>query len=94
MNGQALVEYIMIFGIMAFIGMKIIGGLGEVIDDSIGSLNYALTQQLSTGVCSRGCFFSGYKYFDILVWLVFIRLGHLIILGKRIQLYTANKLGY
>ena len=60
MSGQALVEYIMIFGIMAFIGMKIIGGLGDVIDDSIGSLNYALTQQLSTGVCSRGCFFSGY----------------------------------
>ena len=60
MSGQALVEYIMIFGIMSFIGMKIIGGLGNVMDDSIGSLNYALTQQLSTGVCSRGCFFSGY----------------------------------
>ena len=56
---QALVEYIMIFGITVFIGMKIIGGLGEVIDDSLGSLNYALTQQLSTGVCRRAVF-SGY----------------------------------
>lgn len=59
--GQATVEYILLFGFMAMVGIGITKGIGTGVSTSVRSLAYALTQELSTGVCSDTCVYSGYK---------------------------------
>ena len=60
-SGQAVVEYLLIFGFMALIAVNIMRGLGGALGTSVGTLTYALTQALAPGVCPRNCFFHGYK---------------------------------
>ncbi len=60
-GGQALVEYLLIFGFIALIALNIVKGLGTAMSESVGSLGYILTQQLSVGVCNTNCYFGGYK---------------------------------
>ncbi|MCP4913915.1 MAG: hypothetical protein GY909_12455 [Oligoflexia bacterium] len=60
-SGQAVIEYLLIFGFMALIAVNLIRGLGGALGNSVGSLAYALTQELATGVCPRNCFYHGYK---------------------------------
>ena len=59
-KGQATVEYILLFSFMAFILVNFVNGLGKMVGTSMGSLGYALTQQLTIGVCPNQCFFNGY----------------------------------
>ena len=58
--GQATVEYILIFPFMACISLAIVRSIGGGVSTSVGSLAYALTQELSTGICRSNCFFTGY----------------------------------
>ena len=60
-KGQATVEYILLFSFMAFILVNFVNGLGKMVGTSVGSLGYALTQQLTVGVCSTACYFNSYK---------------------------------
>ena len=59
--GQATVEYILIFALMAMIGLGMVRGIGGALSTSIKTLSYVLTQELSSGVCRDRCFYSGYK---------------------------------
>ena len=55
-SGQALIEYIFIFAFMGFLSVNLMKGLGSALSLSVDSLSYALTQELSVGVCPSGCF--------------------------------------
>jgi Flp pilus assembly pilin Flp len=58
--GQATVEYILIFAFMAMISLGIVRAIGGGVSTSVGTLAYTLTQELSTGVCAKNCFYSGF----------------------------------
>lgn len=60
-KGQATVEYILIFALMAMIGLGMVRGIGTALSSSIKRLSFVLTQELSTGVCPKRCFYDGYK---------------------------------
>lgn len=60
-RGQATIEYIMIFAFMSLIGVGLANAIGGSIAGSAKSLGWALSQELSTGVCPSQCFFGGYK---------------------------------
>ena len=59
--GQATIEYILIFAFMSLIGIGVGRTIGTGIKDSVMSLGFALSQELTTGVCSQECFYSSYK---------------------------------
>lgn len=59
--GQATIEYIFIFAFMSLIGVALANLIGGSIGNSARSLGWALTQELSTGVCNSQCFFSNYQ---------------------------------
>lgn len=59
-RGQATVEYILLFGFMALVGINMARTIGNGLSGSVKSLGYVLTQELSTGVCRETCFFSNY----------------------------------
>lgn len=59
-KGQATIEYILLFSFLAFILVNFVNSLGKMVGTSVGSLGYALTQQLSVGVCAQNCFYNGY----------------------------------
>ena len=50
-QGQALIEYILIFGFMALILVNFTKGINKVFCESIGSLRVLLSDELTTGVC-------------------------------------------
>ena len=58
--GQATVEYILIFAFMGMISIGIVRAIGGGVSTSVGTLAYALTQELSTGICKQNCFYTGY----------------------------------
>lgn len=59
--GQALIEYLLIFSFVTFIGINITKGLGTTMLQSVGYIGYELTEQFTIGVCGKNqCFFSGY----------------------------------
>lgn len=60
-KGQATVEYILLFSFMAFILVNFVNSLGQMVGSSMGSLGYALTQQLKVGVCPNNCFYNAYR---------------------------------
>lgn len=60
-KGQALVEYLGILVLLGFIALKLSGLINEGMKFTVGTLAYRLSEELSTGVCSRNCFFDGYK---------------------------------
>lgn len=55
-TGQALVEYILIFAFFTTMSLGIIRSMSNVIDESMGGLAWILTQELKSGVCSKGCY--------------------------------------
>lgn len=59
--GQATVEYILIFAFMAMIAIGMVKGIGTALSTSIKSLSFTLSQELSSGVCSKRCMYSGYQ---------------------------------
>lgn len=54
--GQALIEYILIFGFMIFLSVNFVKSLNTTMSKSVGSLAYELTEQLSVGACKKNCF--------------------------------------
>ena len=60
-RGQAVVEYLLIFGFMALLALNMAKALGGFMGESVGSLAYTLSQNLSVGVCKRFCFYDGFK---------------------------------
>lgn len=60
-SGQATVEYILIFAFMSLISIGMVRAIGTGLSESVKSLAWVLSQELSTGVCPNRCFFSGYK---------------------------------
>jgi hypothetical protein len=60
-RGQALIEYLLIFSFMTFIAINMVKGLGATLLSSVGYIGFELTQQLTVGVCSKGCFYNGYR---------------------------------
>ena len=60
-RGQALIEYLLLFSFMTFIAINMIRGLGKTMLESVGILGYEMTEQLTIGVCTRDCFYTGYK---------------------------------
>ncbi len=59
-SGQAAVEYLLLFAFIALIGMSLIKGFTSTLGNTTGGLTYALSKQLTSGVCEQACFFSGY----------------------------------
>jgi hypothetical protein len=59
-KGQALIEYILLFGMMSLVAMGLVRAISGFLGNTTGSLSYALTQQLTTGSCGRLCFFGYY----------------------------------
>ncbi len=59
--GQALVEYIMIFSLISFIAIKLAQTFNGMMNETMNSLSYVLSQHLTVGVCKDQCFFGGYK---------------------------------
>jgi len=60
-SGQATVEYILIFALMAMIGLGMVRGIGTAVSSSVKKLSFVLTQELSTGICPKRCFYTGYR---------------------------------
>ncbi len=59
-RGQATVEYVLIFAFMGMVSLGIVRAIGGGVSTSVGTLAYALTQELSTGICPKNCFYSGF----------------------------------
>ncbi len=59
--GQAVIEYIVIFSLMAFIAIKMAGSLQGFAKTTMGGLAKALTKELGSGVCEKNCFFKSYS---------------------------------
>lgn len=59
-SGQALLEYILVFGMMSIIAVGMVRGVSGYFNSSIMSLGYTLTDKLMTGVCPRNCFYGNY----------------------------------
>lgn len=59
--GQALVEYLLLFSFVSFLGIGMVKGLGKTLTTSVGYIGYELTEQFTVGVCSKMCFYTGYK---------------------------------
>lgn len=59
-HGQAMVEYLLIFGMMALISVGLVKGFSATTGKSMASLGFVLTQHLSTGVCKKLCFYDSY----------------------------------
>lgn len=54
-QGQALVEYLFVFSFVALIGVFFVRSINLAITETMGGLAYALTQELSIGVCRFYC---------------------------------------
>jgi hypothetical protein len=61
MKGQALVEYLLLFSMLALISVSIVKSMHEYIGETVEALNYTLQEQLTVGVCDRECFFYGFR---------------------------------
>jgi Flp pilus assembly pilin Flp len=59
-NGQALIEYLLIFSFMTFVAISMVKGLGKTLSSSVGYMGHELTEQLTIGVCESECFFGEY----------------------------------
>lgn len=59
-KGQALIEYILLFGMISLVSMGLVRAISTFLGNSTTSLSYALTQQLTVGACERYCFFGFY----------------------------------
>jgi len=59
-KGQATIEYILIFAFMALVSLAIVRAMGGGLSTSVRTLAFALSQELSTGICKTECFYTGY----------------------------------
>ena len=59
--GQALIEYLILFAFMSLIALNMVKGMGGMMSDSVRSIGFQLTQQLTIGVCAEECWYSDYQ---------------------------------
>lgn len=59
-SGQALIEYLLLFCFMTFIGINMAKGVTRTMTSSVGIIGYELTEQFTIGVCEDHCFYKGY----------------------------------
>lgn len=62
--GQAMVEYLLLFGLMAAIILGMTKGYSSAMGNTMGRLGSILSTKLSSGVCSAAegfCLDDGYK---------------------------------
>lgn len=59
-SGQAVVEYILLFSFLMLIMLAFVRGINVAVSETMGGLGYALSQQLTIGVCKELCFYSDY----------------------------------
>lgn len=59
--GQATIEYILLFGLMAMIAVAMAKAMTGTMQNSMGGLGAAMTNYLTTGVCKEFCYFSNYE---------------------------------
>ncbi len=59
--GQALLEYLLLIVFGVIVASNLVKTLSESTGNKIGNLTHYLSESLTTGVCERECFFSGYK---------------------------------
>lgn len=60
-KGQALVEYLFVIMFVSVIGTKFISKIGQFSSTQMGKMAHVLSLNLTVGVCTDQCFFSGYK---------------------------------
>lgn len=60
-SGQALIEYLLVFSFMTFVGINMVKGLGKTLTTSVGIIGYELSEQFTVGVCKTHCFFRSYE---------------------------------
>ena len=58
--GQAIAEYLIIFAFLSLFSVNMVITMNEFFNDSLTSLAFIVTQQLSVGTCEDECFFNGY----------------------------------
>ncbi len=59
--GQAMVEYLFVMVFIISISIKMVGAFSGFMRDSVGNLGHVLSQNLTVGVCSKQCFYGGFK---------------------------------
>ena len=59
-SGQAVIEYILVFAFMSFIVINLVNLFAGYVGSSMGGLAYALTQQLTVGVCEQLCYLNSF----------------------------------
>ncbi len=59
--GQALLEYLLLLVFGVIVASNLAQTLSESTGEKVGNLTHYLSESLTTGVCERDCFFSGYK---------------------------------
>ncbi|MDH5582048.1 MAG: hypothetical protein OEY33_09085 [Bdellovibrionales bacterium] len=59
-EGQALLEYLLVFGMMAGISTAMVKLISGYTNSSMASLGYALSNALSSGVCKSLCFYGNF----------------------------------
>lgn len=67
-QGQALIEYLFVIVMIAYLGTRFSGKIGNFMSVQMGKMAHVLSTNLSTGVCGskaaeegQYCYFSGYK---------------------------------
>jgi Flp pilus assembly pilin Flp len=60
-NGQAVIEYLLLFGFSALFAMAMFRSLTGFVGEGMQSLAFALSRQLSTGICSEYCYMNNFK---------------------------------
>lgn len=60
-TGQAFLEYLFVLIIALTLIMFLVRGGSEFFVGAFGELGHYLTMNLTSGVCSQECFFSGYE---------------------------------
>ncbi len=60
-SGQAVIEYLMVFCVLALITVKLVGYLSDYFGNTLGSLGYVISMKLSSGVCEANCWFDGFS---------------------------------
>lgn len=59
--GQATIEYLFVMVFIVSISIKMVGAFSGFMRDSVGNLGHVLSMNLSVGVCSKQCFYGGFK---------------------------------
>ena len=59
--GQALVEYLFVLLFCVLMVVKMVDVFTDFFRDSVGNLGHVLSIDLSVGICSENCFYTGYE---------------------------------